>query len=698
MLGCNKAGMDVVDASTQYQVMLSGECATKTSFAPEENNERPVLWKAGDMLGLFVQEGDAALEGAQNVLARLYDGAYDGPGFSKGSFTTYMTLSASKVYTLGIYYPYIAGAGTADAITHKVASVQTQAASSDSRHLGAAGAFAYTTAKFSTPSDMQYYESPVVNFTLSHKTSTILLSLKAASADLDGWKVKSVKLTAPEGVNIAGDVKYVPSSDEFTLTGNGSESIVLNISGGAALSVDTPVELYMVAFPTALAGKELTITYTLESASAIKTLTHTRAVKAESKALKAATVHQFDEVIPAADAEGWTSSAADAAFDLSANGTANCYMVSTPGKYSFDATVIGNGQKGILTPIAKTFFHTDNAAIVPASAELLWQTTPGLITSLKLEGGKVIFEKSATDGNALVAVKDSEGTILWSWHLWCTDMGALHTFVSPTGAYDMMDRNLGATYASSGLVTDPVLVQKSYGCFYQWGRKDPFMGPAEADYTSAQYTAALVTLYDIDGKTVSRPANTSGRRTSGAASNNEIAQWSSVQFLIERPMAYVETNSNTSQDWFSSGKELKGTGPEYRAYSLWGNPEGYNYNTASKPTPVKTIYDPCPPGFMVPPVDALTGFTVPSSGDYGHLVSGDGVSKTWVPFSSHFSYEGSNTGKWRGQKMAYLRTSGYGKANSSTVHTLRFQQSGAHDIVAYNTAYGFNLRCIAEIH
>ena len=53
--------------------------------------------------------------------------------------------------------------------------------------------------------------------------------------------------------------------------------------------------------------------------------------------------------------------------NLSANGTANCYIVPAAGYYFFDATIIGNGQKGII-PGAK--FHTDKAGIRPASCTM----------------------------------------------------------------------------------------------------------------------------------------------------------------------------------------------------------------------------------------------------------------------------------------------------------------------------------------
>ena len=251
--GCVEVEMETPVPSKTYEVVLSGECVTKTSLAPEQDGIRPVLWKAGDMLGLFVQEDDAPLAGHQNVLARLADGENRGAGYSDGSFVTALELSASKSYTLGIYYPYTQKAGSADLISHSIPAHQTQSAAAESRHWGMSGSFAYATATFSTPSNMDLYDTPVVDFQLSHKTSTMWLKVKAG-AGLAGWKVKAVSVTAPEGVDLAGEVTYSPATDELVLASGGSRTVGLSVPGGAVLSETEDADLYLVTFPAALAA------------------------------------------------------------------------------------------------------------------------------------------------------------------------------------------------------------------------------------------------------------------------------------------------------------------------------------------------------------------------------------------------------------------------------------------------------------
>lgn len=95
--------------------------------------------------------------------------------------------------------------------------------------------------------------------------------------------------------------------------------------------------------------------------------------------------------------------------DLSAAGNANCYMVHRAGDYSFDATVMGNGVS------TEAFSAT---RLAPAAAELLWQDSPALLSDIRLEQGRVHFSVGEQQGNAVVAVRDGSGKILWSWHIW----------------------------------------------------------------------------------------------------------------------------------------------------------------------------------------------------------------------------------------------------------------------------------------
>ena len=148
--------------------------------------------------------------------------------------------------------------------------------------------------------------------------------------------------------------------------------------------------------------------------------------------------------------------------DLSAAGTANCYLIQGAGDYKFKS-VIGN---------------TDATVGNVKTVEVLWESfgtdempnVGDLIASVSYKNGYIRFStpENFRDGNAVIAAKNSKGTILWSWHIWCAEEGWQEQ-VYYNDAGTMMDRNLGATSATPGDVG-------ALGLMYQWGRKDPFMG------------------------------------------------------------------------------------------------------------------------------------------------------------------------------------------------------------------------------
>ena len=148
--------------------------------------------------------------------------------------------------------------------------------------------------------------------------------------------------------------------------------------------------------------------------------------------------------------------------DLSASGTANCYLVQGAGNYKFK-TVIGN---------------TDATVGNVKSVEVLWESfgtdempnVGDLIASADYKDGYIRFStpENFRDGNAVIAAKNVNGTILWSWHIWCAEQGWTEQ-VYANNAGIMMDRNLGATSATPGDVG-------ALGLLCQWGRKDPFLG------------------------------------------------------------------------------------------------------------------------------------------------------------------------------------------------------------------------------
>jgi len=269
--------------------------------------------------------------------------------------------------------------------------------------------------------------------------------------------------------------------------------------------------------------------------------------------------------------------------DLSAAGTSNCYLIAEAGSYVFDATVRGNGaaSEGLEAP----------AAIAPARAELVWQTAPDMIGSVALTDGQVAFTAADIPGNALIAVKDGSGEILWSWHIWFpeVEVNALTT----AAGYEAMNLNLGA-------MNDRVADVGSYGMLYQWGRKDPF--PAAPTLTGTTETVGAP-LYDAAGKSVAIDHS--------SWSNTES---NTLAYAIAHPTVCISNYAQyaVSRDWLRADMSND---------ALWGNPSGSEKNEENEfvNKGTKSYYDPCPTGWRVPPADVFRHFT--ASGGYAWVVS-----------------------------------------------------------------------------
>ena len=165
--------------------------------------------------------------------------------------------------------------------------------------------------------------------------------------------------------------------------------------------------------------------------------------------------------------------------NLSERGTANCYIVSYPGAYSFNCTVKGNS--------------TESVGVV-STLEVLWESdsymtkaaTGTIVSSVTLYNNAAVISlpDDFNEGSALIAAKDENGTILWSWHIWITDTPVDHNYVNGDTHYIVQDRNLGAARGDHGYGDE---WKQSCGLTYVWGRKDPF---SAGNYTVSVSTSS----------------------------------------------------------------------------------------------------------------------------------------------------------------------------------------------------------------
>lgn len=192
---------------------------------------------------------------------------------------------------------------------------------------------------------------------------------------------------------------------------------------------------------------------------------------------------------------------------------------------------------------------------------------------------------------------NGDGNCYWSWHIWATEYDPSQPAGQQTvGGNVFMDRNLGAT----SLVKGP----QSAGCFYQWGRKDPFQGP----YTWMMFLNANAG-WSNDG--IGKFMTLKGLASTKVPSENLVAS-------VQQPYRYIVGISGT-QDWLSPDVG----GEAYR----WSNADG-----------TKGVFDPCPEGWRVP-------------------VSGAGAASAWADLNGVWDAE--RTGCVFAEGNGYYPAAGY---------------------------------------
>ncbi len=395
-------------------------------------------------------------------------------------------------------------------------------------------------------------------------------------------------------------------------------------------------------------------------------------------------------------------------YDLSTKGgeepqtTANCYIVDAPGYYKLPL-VYGNAIKGgllyddsyeysgesqgsykvfknsdetvtLYADILRTFLNYNGEEITSPyiaedtgiqvdnmDVEVVWQDEPCLVTELRVGSDGYLYfrvrEDCICEGNAVLAIKKSDDTILWSWHIWVTDnndVGSVDIQNNEGNTFSVMKTHIGlcredtkvysaregsivfkqyengvprATVAISVSQAAGTVTSFDNAVYYQYGRKDPFL-PA----------------YKLDGGTKDKPYYSDNRDqyTKGYGGGR-------VGFFIKND----PDDSNYEPQYVNLNDGIKNPGLMYPRWKItdqytsenitnyrWYNTEnttegGYNFinlwNANSDIVPMfeygagtgisdgmreliaegftKTIYDPSPRGYEMPRVDAFWGFT-----------------------------------------------------------------------------------------
>ena len=271
---------------------------------------------------------------------------------------------------------------------------------------------------------------------------------------------------------------------------------------------------------------------------------------------------------------------------------ANCFVVNTGNEIMFDPynrTETGGGWK------YSDYVNKNVPEKKIAKVKILWQFLNVIGDNTK--GDKVwldaydrVHVKAGTAvGNALIAAYNSAGTILWSWHIWVNNQSPANldeavpynTFgwnesgIITTGnirsvkGRSLMKCNLGAKSANPndyGRLT--------YGCVYQWGRKDPFpIGDLDYHVDYYQYSRGNVgDLRDNENKTIDM--NTTGAVHTTELFSTEAASQSTgtIKYTVQHPTHFISPVKSGKESNTGNDADCVNNGDWYWGHedTLWG--------------------------------------------------------------------------------------------------------------------------------
>ena len=538
----------------------------------------------------------------------------------------------------------------------------------------------------------------------------------------------SINWTYELSVNMPGDFTYSGGTQQYSVTSykHNSRGEKQSVPWTAEFSEDdgvswknTPLD-WVTGFTTAGPGGETPQSYNATVGAQIGTSSDPHAQKLRDNPSHGGVIYHHNL---ANQTDGGST----------VQNTANCYVVSAPGYYCFPL-VYGNAIKNgttntpaytsnktgsdILTPFIN---HTgnpitspyikENAGCVPAKAELLWQDAPGLISNVQYNNSQMqlfvnpenyisfqVYARTIRQGNAVIAIKDAGDNVLWSWHIWVTDENIGQTIEvtnHQSQKYKFMPVNLGwcdgrtETYAersckvrfTAGDASKEVIIKQVSASittggnhpYYEWGRKDPFPPSNGLANTNKIW-------YDKDGNAHTESPKTENFSTGATCIMNYILKPDVMQSQYYGDNTYA---------------------------NLWSADN--NVYTANDENVIKTIYDPSPVGFKLPPGNVFTGFTTTG----GSTSTSSEINGTWSSSSLkgwNFYTDSSKS------KTIFFPASGYryysnGGASSvgsygccwsavpyyqSNGRYLNFYSSLVSPLNDSSRAYGFGLRSSQE--
>lgn len=479
-------------------------------------------------------------------------------------------------------------------------------------------------------------------------------------------KVKSIVLTAPEGVVLAGKGSVDVSAETPALVISESASNVVTMTAETAIDATSGVDFYAVVAPQ---DPDFTcdIMVVLEDGSSM-TQKFEDAEVVRAKARKANDYIDYGTLVY--------------------YGTANCYIAKPGETVEIDITPRYMSGYDTCSPTEHDAFTKG-----VASASVVWKETSltGELTAV-IEDGKLKVGGIAGAGNALVAIKDADGVILWSYHIWVPreDPTEVLTYKMHKDVSDatrqLMPMNLGALDK-----TGP----HSGGCYYQRGRKDPFGRMNIQDKTAIE---CGINFFDV--------AQPYALARFWNSQYPEFYGKDAVLWGIQHPTIHLRSGGNFG--FLGDSKNTSG---------FWGcNSNDINHNYA------KSVFDPCPAGYKVAPKATFAHFISDpnivaenknefnisatnaknpdtAANDLGYWFKYDGENYDFYPFAGYRQWDTAGVMNCGTTCSLWYATGPSTQYNYNVSWGVRFLTGASKQFILHhhdNTTTAVNIRCVKE--
>lgn len=664
-------------AAAGQKITLCGETysQTKVSIGEKDGSVYPLLWQEGDAISIWSKSPVADADTIKGEQATLYA---DDAGKASGVFQTNNEVVPSKGEDILILYPASKMSyNYKGVVSMTLDDSQEQRKANSSDHVGN---YSFAVAQTSLAKD----QTEDVKFTLSQKTAYVKLEL--STTEFSSLNLVGAKLYCA-GSELSGKIKY--NANDGTIAYSDTKNYV-NVSLRTPVAFSGKQELYFTTLPCDLTGKDVYVIITMSDDT--KTVTIPAKVNGGQLKASALTVITIDNISTATNEFKWYEPVETryiAAYGEGwSYGPQNCFVsyFDDENAVTFDVKARGNFSRCVEPSYVVVYnaceANVKNKTNLIINGENAYNGTEYIKIAVNSDytiSVKANKAGSYTGYSSKVKLFDKNDNCIWAFNIW----GNQEKLVEQTYKNGVvLDRNIGADSS------------KGYGymagSYYQWGR------PFQTGWSSSGglFTGASTIVTDL----------------AISAAHPEIF--------------YHMKDVNPSQggDWYLGAHT--GARSEH-IDDLWGNPNTTGdqvVDTDGK----KSIYDPCPEGYMVvspkilkeifdaapkPAIEVVNsgsnyyesdGKTKFSGSQYLEYTLPDGSVAKW-PFSG--CKWGSNGGNCDNNNCDICSCWGNAPVTS-------YEQNGANAYVMYyrykegawpalskqngNRAHGYSVRCMKE--